>query len=258
MMNFDDEEYENYLEEQSASEELKEIYDVLSKKLNAKTKNELEYLRKRNAELEKEAKELADKLTKYQCESYNVRRELEAEYREKERNLYKRPIDELVGLLNQEYFKIKYNPIYADCPHCNNTRRYVFVDPFGKEHSWACECQNTIIRREYYAQSEFIGVIKELSLRDDKISCFVDFRKDAYNDTSYISGAYLDPKNIIKTKEDLTRVYNAINKAEICSAFDTDSKASNEIYYSVFSFLFATKELADEIVDYLNKGVIRL
>ena len=37
-----------------ASEELKEIYDLLSKKLNTKIKNELEYLRKRNAELEKE------------------------------------------------------------------------------------------------------------------------------------------------------------------------------------------------------------
>ena len=55
MVNFyDEEEEENYLAEKMASEELKEIYDLLSKKLNIKTKNEIEYLRKRNAELEKE------------------------------------------------------------------------------------------------------------------------------------------------------------------------------------------------------------
>lgn len=251
MMDFVDEEYENYVEEQIASEELKEIYDVLSKKLNVKTKNELEYLRNRNAVLEKEAKELADKLMKYQCESYNIRRELEAEYKEKERKLYKRPIDEIVGLVNQEYFKIKYNNIYADCSYCNNTRKYVFVDPFGKEHSWSCECQNTVVKLEYYAQSEFIGVIKELSLRDNRIRCFVDFRREAYSDSSYISGTYLDPENIIKTKEDLTKVYKAINEAEICNKFDTD--LTDKRYYSVCRFLFTTKELVDEIVDYLNK-----
>lgn len=251
MIDFDDEEYENYLEEQIASEELKEIYDVLSKKLNAKTKNELEYLRKRNAVLEEEVKEQSKKLYKYQCESYDIRRELEAEYKEKERNLYKRPIDEIVGLLNQEYFKIRVNPIYADCSYCNNTRKYVFVDPFGKEHSWACECQNTVIKLEYYAQSEFVGVIKELSLRDNKIRCFVDFRKEAYSDSSYISGTYLDPENIIKTKEDLTKVYEAIKEADFRDRFETDSKASR--YYSVCSFLFTTKELAEEVVNYLNK-----
>ena len=113
-----------------ASEELKEIYDLLSKKLNTKTKNEIEYLRKRNAELEKEVTEQYNELSKYKQHSANIRAELEAEYREKEKNLYKRPISELAGLLDQEYFSIRYRDIYADCPHCNNTRRLTFVDPF--------------------------------------------------------------------------------------------------------------------------------
>ena len=244
MVNFyDEEEEENYLAEKMASEELKEIYDLPSKKLNTKTKNELEYLRKRNAELEKEVNELS----KYKQDSDNIRAELEAEYREKEKNLYKRPITELVGLLNREYFSIRYRDIYADCPHCNNTRRLTFVDPFGKRHSWNCECVNTIVRKEYFVQSRFVGVIKELSLRDNKIRCFVDFREKEYEHEPYISGEYLNPETIIKTKEDLKKVYAAIDKA------DTDTDSKNQRYYNVYGFLFADKELANEIVDYLNK-----
>ena len=174
---------------------------MLSKKLNTKIKNELEYLRKRNAELEKEVTEQYNELSKYKQDSANIRAELEAEYKEREKNLYKRPISELVGLLNQEYF----------------------------------------------IQSRFVGVIKELSLRDKKIRCFVDFREKEYDHEPYISSEYLNLDIIIKTKEDLKKVYAAIDKA------DTDTDSKNQRYYNIYGFLSAYKELANEIVDYLNK-----
>ena len=56
---------------------------MLSKKLNTKIKNELEYLRKRNAELEKEVTEQYNELSKYKQDSANIRAELEAEYKER-------------------------------------------------------------------------------------------------------------------------------------------------------------------------------
>lgn len=239
-----------FLEEQMASEELKEIYDFLGKKLNSKTNDELNYLRKRNAELEKENKEQYEQLYKYKQDANNIRKELEAEYKEKERNLYKRPISEIVGLVNRDYFFIRDKDIYADCPHCNNTRILKFTDPFGKKHSWNCECAKKVIKKEYYAQSRSVGVIDEISLRNNKIHCFVDFREKEYNNEPYISGTYLNPEIIIKTKEDLKKVYDVIDKTNTLNKSNPDLE--KELYYSICGFLFADKELINEIVDYLN------
>ena len=83
--------------------------------------------------------------------------------------------------------------------------RLTSVDSFGKGHTWNCECVNTIIRKEYFIQSRSAGLIKELSLIDKKIKCFVDFREKEYDHEPYISGEYLNPETIIKTKEDLKR-----------------------------------------------------
>ena len=76
---------------------------------------------------------------------------------------------------------------------------------------------------------------------------FCRFQRKEYDHEPYISGDYLNPDTIIKTKEDLKKVYAAIDKA------DTDTDSKNQRYYNVCAFLFADKELANEIVGYLNK-----
>ena len=237
-MYYDDEEYEDYLEEQSARDELDNIYALLKKNVNKEIKTELENLREQNQVFIKQIAELSEELNKFKCEEYNIRNELEREYKEKERNLYKRPISEVANLINKTYYSVESYFDYPNCEYCNNTGKISIVDVFNRTHKVECKCRNNSIRK-YKVVEQYIGFIKTISIRNNNLAVWVIFDEIGVNkdrgEYGYLSGRYFDTSYVIDSEEKLQKFIDKFDR--------------ERTYYC--DYKFTTKELAKSFINYL-------
>lgn len=246
--NYLDDKYENYLDDVSARGELDSIYALLKKNVNKEIKNELDNLRIENSDLREANQSLKQELQKFKRKEYDIREELEREYKEKERNLYKRPISEIVNLINKTYYSVVAYNYYQNCEYCNNTGIISIIDVFNRTHKVECQCRNNGTKK-YKVIEQTIGFINSISIRDNKLAAWVvftevgvDIKKEEYG---YLSGTYFDGSDIIDSEEKLQKIINRSNKEKYF--YD----------YKFNTYKFTTKELAESFANYLysiNKG----
>lgn len=227
--------FEDYFEPSKEELIISEIKDKLMNNIKEEIKNEIEQLKKENNEL----KEYRDNKEKMEREYQNKIRELEYEYQQKERTLMRKPIRELIEIVDKDYYCINYKYIKKEkCDKCDDKRKLHLIDCYGKEHLVNCVCDDSY-KSKYKVDVKRIGVITELSIRNEKLSMWCDLRyKDSYkSDEEYIHGSYFDKESIIYDYD------------KFIKNFEFDSKC----YFH--NYLFANKEDAQKFADYVNEKV---
>ena len=143
-----------YYEPSEAEAKMREITDMLKGAVKQEIKDELERLRKENAELRQYKDKFQENNEKVGQELRNLRFE-----REKlERTVKQARIRELLG----EYIVAGWvvQRVYNEkpkCDKCNERRELVYFSPRGKEMRESCECSETTV--SYRVQTtELIGI----------------------------------------------------------------------------------------------------
>lgn len=128
---------DEFYEPSEAEEKLREITDMLKGAVRQEVKDELERLRRENAELQ----QYKDKQEENDAQLARALRELKAEKEKIERTVKRARIRELLG----EYIVGGWvvQRVYAEkpkCDKCNEKREIVYYTPRGKEQRESCEC----------------------------------------------------------------------------------------------------------------------
>lgn len=240
MIGFDDF-YNAPSESDIAIEELKEH---LRNEVKSEILRKLEMLEKENKEL----REIKSNKRKFELEYQEKERQLEREYKQKERDLMNRPIQELLEIIQEEYYYVSYDYLEKDkCDKCNYERKLELIDPYGTKHYVNCPCEEKY-KSEYKVKEKYIGVITEISKRNGQLKMWVKFayKKRSYEkDDCYISGTYFDKDSIIYNFD----VFISEKENEINQAIEKDYYFSN--------YTFAKKEEAQKFADYINNQIER-
>lgn len=237
--------YDDFYYEPSESElYIEELKDKLKSEVKKDIINELNKLRKENEELKNIKNNISKLENKYKEKEY----QLEREYKEKERTLMQKPLNELVKIIKEQYFYVTRPWKYIKkCDKCNDNRNLELVDPYGRKHEIACVCK----QHEYKAfevQEKYIGVITEISKRNNELMMWVDFSysKGLSRDDYYISGTYFDKNKLINKYEELINKISKNNIEEII----------NQRKYN--DYLFVNKNDAEKFAKFLNENLNKI
>ena len=150
---------DDFYEPSEAEAKLREIADMLKGAVKQEIKDELEWLRREKAELQR----FKDKQRENDAELAQAFRELRAEREKLERTVKQARIRELLG----EYIVAAWvvQRVYTEkpkCDKCNERREIVYYSPRGKEHCESCECaEKTVSYRVQATELVEIETIKK-------------------------------------------------------------------------------------------------
>ena len=237
--------YDDFYCEPSESDlAIQKLKEHLKNEVKSEIINELEHLKKENAELQ----DIKKNKSKLENEYKEKIRQLELEYKEKERTLYKRPLQELVEIIQEEYYYVCQENLEKEkCDKCNENRQLELIDCYGRKHYVDCICKGTY-KSKFIVKEKYIGNIPEISKKDNKLHMWLDFRyeKSCNKEDYYASSTHFDKGDLIYNFDDL------INKNEE----DILDRLKKGFYFSCYTF--SKKEEAQKLADYLNKEIEKL
>lgn len=228
-----------YCEPSESDIAIQELKEHLKKEVKSEILNKLEKLEKENKELQ-EIKKNKEKLENDYKEKFN---QLEREYQIKERTLYQKPLKELIEIIQEEYYYVSYDYLEKPkCSKCNDKRQLEILDDYGRKHYVNCVCKETY-KSKYLVKPKYIGIITEISKRDEKLKMWVSFSyaKSSWNkEDAYISGTYFDKDSIVYDydkfiEENIKNIKERIKKD-----------------YSFSNYTFSKKEDAQKFADFVN------
>ena len=165
---YDDEFYREPSEFEMQIEELK---NSLLDAVKSEYVEEMERLRKENAELQKVKKDWEN----IQSEFSAKHRQLENEKRQLESKVRRERLGELMKELNVTLFSVGYEYVQRPkCDKCNDKRQYEFTSPTGKPMTETCECAK---RDTVYIPEE--SIMSEMRGRDGKITAWYKTYRDS-------------------------------------------------------------------------------
>lgn len=216
-----------YYEPSEAEAKMQEITDMLKGAVKQEIKDELERLRKENAELRQYKDKFQENNEKVGQELRNLRFEKE----KLERTVKQARIRELLG----EYIVAGWvvQRVYSEkpkCDKCNEKRELVYYSPRGKEMRESCECSESTL--SYRVQTtELIRV--EIRKEWDSIKwCRTYFTAPTI---------WKDGKEVEDSIERTSHVYND-------EAFEKIAES-----YLATRYVFLDEEKCKEFCEYLNK-----
>jgi len=217
--------YDDFYQEPSEFEqEIEELKSKLSQSVKKEIMDELESLRKENAEL----RPIKEDISRLEREYYNKKVQLEREYQERKRNVRKERISELLKDYDVEYWVAK--SFYEDmekCDKCDNNRRIYYKTPLGNEAYESCDCAKRI--KMYKPAST---ILKTFAFENNKAQAWYKVRYEGTEDE------YLEYES--------DSIYKADN-------FITEESQINVDVADWYGIMFKTKELAQIYCDLKNK-----
>ena len=129
--------YDDYYEPSATEEAMHEIESILKQGIKKEIQDELERLRKENAEL----KEFKDNMSAYKRELNNLKSDCARQIAEANEKAKKLRIHELLGdNITTGYAVHIHNERPPKCDKCDHNRRMKFISPLGREMSEDCIC----------------------------------------------------------------------------------------------------------------------
>lgn len=217
--------YDDFYREPSEFEqEIEELKSKLSQSVKKEIMDELESLRKENAEL----RPIKEDISKLEREYYNKKVQLEREYDERRRNIRKERISELLKDYDVEYWGVHvYYEDMEKCNKCDKNRRIHYKTPLGKDEFERCDCADRIAKYKPISQ-----VLKTFSFRYNEAQAWYRIRYEG-TDEEYLE---YESDSIYKGDNFITEE-NQINVGKIIN----------------YKAIFKTKELAQMYCDLKNK-----
>lgn len=217
--------YDDFYREPSEFEqEIEELKLKLSQSVKKEIMDEIESLRKENAELRPIKKDISKLKRDYDSK----KAQLEREYEEKKRSVRRERISELLKDYDVEYWGINsVNKEMEKCDKCDKNRRIYYKTPLGKDAFELCDCSKTT---RFYKPIR--TVLKEFSFRDNEANAWYKIKYEGTNDE------YLDYES------------DSIHKGD--NFITNESQINTSL--SVYGVIFKTKELAQKYCDLKNEN----
>ncbi len=197
--------YDNFYDEECEyfDNTITDLKEQLKKEVKQEIKDRIAELEKENAEL-KDVKENWNKIKK---EYKQKEKRLENEVEEEKRNARYLPIKKLFENFQTEYYQVnKHYEKNAKCDKCNEDRKLVLTDCYGRKHEVNCVCNNEK-HLEYTIQTKYVLGISSISKRnrDLMVWFYLSYQKDRREEDSYYVSSYFINDKIIKSFEDMTQ-----------------------------------------------------
>lgn len=222
------EDYDYFYEPSKNDIVMEEIGDILKKMIRKEVVDELEALRKENAELrqfksEKESHERKIRELEYQCKIAIENAQREAKQTR---------IHDLFGdMVSTGYMIRSNNTKRQKCNKCNDNRRIEYTTPLGKTAYEVCDCDGY----DYFYE------VAEVELLSFKI------RKGyGWSNEESVSKYYRHARNIYNDKDDYNEYQNVY---DVYSGESFEDVKKNNYYGTVF----LDKEKCQEYCDWLNE-----
>ena len=219
-----------------------DFFNTIRKEIEDKIKEETD---KKIAELTEDRNRLIKENIELQDELYNCKQTTENEVFNK---LDNNSLDKKADFVGKLCYKIteKYTDSrFVDCPACQGTGTIEFTDFFGNKHHQYCrECEY----HQYELNTRLIQSVSCFSLKGDYCEIKHNGLKAVQmrNEYGRPYDDYIDINNVdklVKTKEEL---YNYME-------IKNDSELLEKSGYTGNLPLFLDKDLAEEIVNFLNE-----
>lgn len=229
--------YDEYydIEPSEFDEKCGELIEFLKSKVKKEIQDELDRLRKENAELSPLKLTLGNKLAELEREKDRYKWQENAMREQITRELKRTRLSELLSEFATILYVVRNEPIVQEkCNRCDNDRRIQYTTPLGRIAYERCTCADTI---NHY-------VVKEADCSEFKIYTRND---EAY--TGKLVGWY-------KLKKERDYDYYESATFAMDNIYKGEDFKDLKYYYNVY---FYEKEKAQEYVDWLNdkeKGTI--
>ncbi|ASN71819.1 hypothetical protein 7S4_33 [uncultured Caudovirales phage] len=211
-----------YHEPSEFEQQVDELKATLLNSVKDEFKEEMERLRKENAELQEVKQRMKEMENEHKRKLYD----LDYEKRNLESKVRQERLDALLKGFEVELYTIGYKSYRAPkCDKCDENRRIHYKTPLGKETYETCDCGNYINVYE-----PMPTLLKEFSIRSGEGVVWYEVR-DSGNCYEHL-GYYDDSIN---------------GKEMITSEEQFEGKGTYKV-------LLQTKELAQKYCDYINKG----
>lgn len=232
MYNFD-EYYDNYNE---FDRYIKEFKDTLKVGLKKEIKDELEKLKKENAELQEIKTNWNALEREYKNKIKEVEREKESVIKNAKREFYQ---DKLKDFLEKafearELYEVVVSAKYLDkCDMCDSNRKIYIRDVFDREHKVNCKCTSTY---------------NCYSVKKEELQLYI--QKYPNRDDFYIALQVWDTHSTYTTKlfGFGDRIFKEDNNETIYNKFEIDNPPK-----SIHRAHFTNKDEAQKYADYLNE-----
>lgn len=198
-------EYEDFYDEEydyfdSTMADLKE---QLKKEVKQEIQDKIKTLEKENAEL----KDVRENWEEIKREYKEKEIQLEHEAEEEKRNAKYLPIKKLFENFQTEYYQVhKYYKKDAKCDKCNEDRKLILTDCYGRKHEVDCVCNNKT-HLEYIVETRYVAGISSISKRNSELMVwfYLTYQEDKREEDSYYSSSYFINNKIIKKFEDMSQ-----------------------------------------------------
>ena len=235
--------YDDFYNEPSESDVyIEQLKENLKKEIKEDILNEISRLRKENEEL----KEVKENISKLEFSYRQKEIELESQYKQKEDNLMKRPIRELLEIIKEKYYYVTRPYEYVKkCDKCDKDRKLELTDVYGRKHKVDCVCN----RHEYgkfKVEEKYIGVITEINKRNGKFNMWVDFKysNSAFYEDEYISGTFFDKSKVVYDYNEFMNIMQTKKRETIIN---------KNLYWG---YIFVNKKEAKLFAEWLNEGLV--
>lgn len=218
MFDYDD---DFYREPSEFEQQVDEFKESLMGSIKVEYKEEMERLRKENAELQ----EVKKKMKEIEQEYADKKRKLDWERKDLENKVRREKLSSLMSEYTVELYTVGSKAYKVPkCNKCDENRRINYKTPLGNETYESCDCSRSV-----HVYEPIPTMLVEFSIRDGKSFAWYKVKESgrdeylSYNDSS-ISG-----QKLITSEEQFEEA-------------------------STWNALLQTKELAQKFCDYINKG----
>lgn len=228
-------EYDYFEDYEEFDERIEEFKDSLRNEIKDEIKNKIEKLESRNKELEEKQKNLSKLENEYKEKIRKLESEKEQVIYEQKSEFYKNTIKEIIDKVFacQKLYDINFKNVeMPKCNCCDENRKIIATDMFGRKHKVDCQCRDTKKKYFYKESDKQISIWK--SKGKDNIHLTIKTWRSWYStDTEEVILEYT-------TQDKEKRNY-------IIEKFDENNLPENYRYA-----YFTDEKEAQKYVDYLN------
>ena len=227
--------YDYFEDYEEFDEKIEEFKDSLRNEVKDEIKNKIEKLESRNKELEEKQKNLSKLENEYKEKIRKLEEEKEKEISILKQDFCRKSIEEIIDKVFtcQKLYNIVWKNVkISKCNCCDEDRKIIATDMFGREHKVKCQCDN-YKKIYFYEKSK-----KEVSIWKDRNERKIKLLVKAYSNWS---DTY-DSQIIVNysTEDEEEQNY-------IIEKFDENNLPENYRYA-----YFTDEKEAQKYVDYLN------
>ena len=227
--------YDYFEDYNEFDEKIEEFKDSLRNEVKDEIKNEIERLKKRNLELEEKQKNLSKLENEYKEKIRKLENEKEQVIYEQKSEFYKNTMKEIIDkvFICKKLYDIDYKNVEMQkCNCCDENRKIIATDMFGRKHKVDCQCRETKKKYFYKECDKQISMWKLKGTGNIHLT-IKTWRSWGSSDTEEVILEY-----ITQDKE---------NRDYIIEKFD-----ENNLPKSYYRAYFTDEKEAQKYVDYLN------